>query len=74
MFFCCIDIFRDLWYYRGLIEGVFMINTGKIKALIEKDIDDYIRNRKFLISRRDHSNEKATYVNGEMTIKPMEVN
>lgn len=51
-----------------------MINTGKIKALIEKDIDDYIRNRKVLISRRDHSNEKSTYVNGGMTIKPMEVN
>lgn len=51
-----------------------MINTGKIKALIEKDIDDYIRNRKVLISRRDHSNEKTTYVNGGMTIKPMEVN
>ena len=51
-----------------------MINTGKIKALIEKVIDDYIINRKVLISRRDHSNEKATYVNGGMTIKPMDVN
>ena len=51
-----------------------MINRGKIKALIEKVIEDYIINSKVLISRRDHSNEKATYVNGEMTIKPMEVN
>ena len=67
-------MFRDSWYYKCLIEGVFMINTGKIKALIEKDIDKLIRNRKVLRSRRDHSNEKATYVNGEMTIKPMEVN
>lgn len=64
----------DSWYYKALIEGVFMINTGKIKALIEKDIDNLIRNRKVLISRRDHSNEKTTYVNGGMTIKPMEVN
>lgn len=51
-----------------------MINIGKIKALIEKVIDDYIINRKVLISRRVHSNEKSTYVNGGMTIKPMEVN
>ena len=51
-----------------------MINTGKIKALIEKVIEDYIINRKVLIYRRNHSNEKATYVNGGMTIKPMEVN
>lgn len=41
---------------------------------VKKALDNLIRNRKILISRRDHSNEKATYVNGGMTIKPIEVN